>query len=214
MKNNVEIPESLKNYTKTALYLREAYRSGILSDTAKALTTSGAQVKIDSKRLTATIGTLANRGVIDLKPLFRNSPKAKQKKNGGWYLIIPMSISSRDLQKTSGRKTYDAIREAFSSLGPNEEATLNFDGLFSRSYTPDTLSPLVPPAPSGSLTAIKSDSGKRTSYIAYRTVSDKSSPQSWVINRKNVNDNNTSQRLEHEVGVLIRKRMREYRSNK
>lgn len=214
MKNNVEIPESLKNYTKTALYLREAYRSGILSDTAKALTASGAQVKIDSKRLTATIGTLANRGVIDLKPLFRNSPKAKQKKNGGWYLIIPMSISSRDLQKTSGRKTYDAIREAFSSLGPNEEATLNFDGLFSRSYPPDTLSPLVPSAPSGNLTAVKSDSGKRTSYIAYRTVSDKSSPQSWVINRKNVNDNNTSQRLEHEVGVLIRKRMREYRSNK
>lgn len=214
MKTKITIPGSIKNYTKTASYAALAFRTNVMSDTIKALSESGAEVKTsDSKRITATIGKLSNKGIIDLKPFFMNSPKAHQKKNGGWYLVIPINMSSRNIQKTSGRKTYDAIRQAFSDLGPNQTGTLSFNGLLSRVDSSLTLPSLVSPKPFGSLTATKSASGTRTSYIAFRTVSDKSAPQSWVINKKNVNQNDSSATLQREVGTLIRQRIRKAQEN-
>lgn len=212
MKVNVKIPKSIQNYTQTADYLTQAFRTGIIKDTAQGLSQAGGDVRIQSGRITATIGKLSDRGVIDLKPFFRNSSKVKRKKNGGWYMVIPIGISSRNLQATSGRKTYDKIREVFSSLGPNETATANFEDLFSHSSTmlqTMTLPSLIPASPTGNLTATKSQSGTRTSYVAYRTVSDRSAPQSWVINRKNINEANSSLTLQHEVGVLIRQRIKQ-----
>ena len=111
MKVNVKIPKSIQNYTQTADYLTQAFRTGIIKDTAQGLSQAGGDVRIQSGRITATIGKLSDRGVIDLKPFFRNSSKVKRKKNGGWYMVIPIGISSRNLQATSGRKTYDKIRE-------------------------------------------------------------------------------------------------------
>lgn len=212
MKVKVNLPESVKNYSKTVDYINQAFRTGIMKDTATTLSKAGADVKVQSNRISATIGKLSDRGVIDLKPFFRNSSKVKHKKDGGWYMIIPIGISSRNLQQVGGRKTYDKIRDVFSSLGPNETATANFEGLFSRSYSSlskMTLPSLIPASPTGNLTATKSQSGTRTSYVAFRTVSDKSAPQSWVINRKNINQSNSSLTLQREVGVLIRQRIKQ-----
>lgn len=213
MKVKVNLPDSIKNYTKTTKYITNAFTTGIINDSANALSKAGATVHIsNSNRMTATIGKLSNRGVVDLKPLFMNSTKAKRKKNGGWYLVIPISLSSRKLISSSGRKTYDNIRKSFSELSPSSTATLNVEGLFSRDYSSlqnMTLPSLVPPAPSGNITATKSATGKRTTYVAFRTVSDKSSPQSWVINRKNVSQNNSSMTLQKDVASLIRQRIRQ-----
>ena len=174
MKVKVNLPESVKNYSKTVDYINQAFRTGIMKDTATTLSKAGADVKVQSNRISATIGKLSDRGVIDLKPFFRNSSKVKHKKDGGWYMIIPIGISSRNLQQVGGRKTYDKIRDVFSSLGPNETATDNFEDLFSRSYSSlsnMTLPSLIPASPTGNLTATKSQSGTRTSYVVFRTVS-------------------------------------------
>ena len=212
MSANIKIPDSLENYARTADYLSKAYTSNVMYETAQTLSRAGAEVHINSGRMDATIGKLTNRGVIDLKPFFMHSAKVKKKKNGGWYLVVPISIKTRNLITTSGRKTYDDIRSAFSDLTPGTSSTVNVESLFSKSYSSLqglTLPSLVPARPTGNITATKNSSGTRNSYVAYRTVSDKSSPQSWVINRKNVNMSNSSNRLQSDVASLIRQRIRQ-----
>lgn len=204
----VNIPESIKNSAKTTYYLKQAFLAKEINSTAKTLSKSGANVKVNSGRMEATIGKLTNRGVIDMKPFFMRSSKVKRKKNGGWYLVIPIKMSSRNIIKTSGRAVYDRVVKSFSDLEPGNMSTLDIKGLLNKQTSVNTISSLQPGKPTENITATKGSSG-RNSYVAFRTVSDKSSPTSWVLGRENVNNYNTSKSLEHEVGVLIRKRIRQ-----
>lgn len=207
IKVKVNLPKSIVNPTQTSHYISQAFVAKSMKDNAVALSKSGATVRITSNRMEATLGKLTKRGVIDLKPFFMRSSKVKRKKNGGWYLVIPISMSSRSIIKTSGRATYDRIVQNFKDLAPGSQATMNISGLLQRNK-PDTLPTLLPPKNSNSITATKKPNG-RNSYVMFRTASDKSAPTSWVINRGNVNKDNTSKTLEHEIGVLIRKRIQQ-----
>lgn len=214
MKVKITIPDDLKHYAKTSDYVSKAFLGSIISDSSKALAHAGATVSISgNKRMDATIGKLTNRGVIDLKPFFMRSPHAKHKKDGGWYMVIPISVKVKNLVSSSGSKTYEDIRKAFANLGPGESATMSFENLFQKGYnnlSNLTLPSLVPPSrPYTSITATKNRTGSRNAYTAFRTVSDKSSPQSWVIGRKNVNIDNTSSTLQNEVINLIHNRIRQ-----
>lgn len=213
MKVKVNIPSNIKNYAKTSDYISKAFLGSVIKDSGKALSNAGANVSISgTKRMDATIGKLTNRGVIDLKPFFMRSPHAKKKKDGGWYMVIPISVKSKKIVSSSGNKVYQDIKRGFQSLGNEESSTLSFDGLFKKDYdslADLTLPSLIPASPSGNITATKSSKGNRNSYVAFRTVSDKSSPQSWVIGRKNVNTSNSSQTLQSDVVNLIRNRIRQ-----
>ena len=208
VKVRVNIPESIKNSSRTTYYIKQAFLAKEINSTAKTLSNSGATVKVNSGRMEATIGKLTNRGVIDMKPFFMRSSKVKRKKDGGWYLVIPIKMSSKNIIKTSGRAVYDRVVNSFRDLEPGTSSTLNINGLLSKQTPVDTISVLQPAKATGNITATKGSSG-RNSYVAFRTVSDKSSPTSWVLGRKNINDTNTSKSLEHEVGVLVRKRIRQ-----
>ncbi len=208
VKVKVNIPDSLKNASKTSYYIKQAFLAKSINDNARVLSKAGGTVRVNSNRMEVTIGRLSKLGVIDMKPFFMRSSKVKRKKNGGWYLVIPINMSSRGIIKNSGRGVYDRVVKTFSDLEPATSATVNIDGLLKRQYPYDTVNSLQPPAPSGNLTATKKPNG-RNSYVAFRTVSDKSSPTSWVLNRNNVNKDNTSPNFEHEIGILIRKRIKQ-----
>ena len=208
VKVKVNIPDSLRNASKTSYYIRQAFLAKSINDSAKVMSKAGGSVKVNSNRMEVTIGRLSKLGVIDMKPFFMRSSKVKRKKNGGWYLVIPINMSSRGIIQNSGRGVYDRVVKTFSDLAPTTSATVNIDGLLKRQYPYDTINLLQPSAPSGNITATKKPNG-RNSYVAFRTVSDKSSPTSWVLNRNNVNKDNTSPNFEHEIGVLIRKRIKQ-----
>lgn len=208
VKVKVNIPDSIKNASKTSYYVKQAFLAKSINDNAKVLSKAGGTVNVNSNRMEVTIGRLSKLGVIDMKPFFMRSSKVKRKKNGGWYLVIPINMSSRGIIKNSGRGVYDRVVKTFSELEPGTSATVNIDGLLKRQYPYETINSLQPQAPSGNLTATKKPNG-RNSYVAFRTVSDKSAPTSWVLNRNNVNNDNTSPNFEHEIGVLIRKRIKQ-----
>lgn len=208
VKVKVNLPDSLKNAAKTSYYVKQAFLAKSINDNAKVLSKAGANIKVNSNRMEVTIGRLTKLGVVDMKPFFMRSSKVKRKKNGGWYLVIPISMSSRGIIKNSGRAVYNRIVKSFSDISPNSSATLSIDGLLKRQYPVDTIDSLQPDIPTNNLTATKKPNGRNT-YVAFRTVSDKSSPTSWVLNRNNVNKDNTSANLEHEIGVLIRKRIKQ-----
>ena len=76
----------------------------------------------------------------------------------------------------------------------------------------NTLSPLSYTPKSNNVTQVgyKTKSGKvRNNYIMFRTVSSKSEPSSWILNRNNLNEDNTSKRLQDDINALINNRMRQ-----
>lgn len=210
MKLNVDMPDSIKNYKATSKYLSEAYSTKVVEDAAQAVANAGGKVnRVTSKRMEATIKTMTNRGLIDLKPFFKQSSHVKYTKDGNWYMVVPIALKRRTLRRQYGNdNTYNRIKDAFSSLSPSTSATLNIQDVFSGN-TPNTLPSLVPPQRSNNVTAFKSQTGKRTSYFAFRTVSSKSAPQSWVLNRENLNEDNTSESLQNGIRVLIEKRIKQ-----
>lgn len=215
MAKNLEITGTLKKILDTSPsmfheYAENAYGGTLLADIAKQIAQDENVeiISVNSHRMTYAIKRLANRGVIDLKPFFKRSRSAKKMKNGGWFLIVPIQQTTRKMIKTLGRKTYDNIRDAF---GDSLTQTVSVEGLFDiKNARQNTIAPLDyrPTSTNVSRNATRQSNGKVVgSYIMFRTVSSKSAPSSWVLNKNNVNDDNTSQRLKNDIQALINKRV-------
>lgn len=209
-----KMPTFLKDPSKASKYVEQAYRGALMQTAQEAVQSQGGVIKtVNSDRMTATIKQLARAGVIDLKPFFKNSPKAKKKKDGGWYMVIPIAMKRREMQKQFGSHgEYNAMKSTFSSLAPGATATINVQEVLNgiQSKQASSLSLIkAPQAQSGNITATKSKSGKRTSYVAFRTVSDRSAPNSWVINKQNVTKDNTSKTFQANIERLMNQRMKQ-----
>lgn len=209
-----KMPNFLKNPKQASKYMEQAYQ-GVLMETAKsAVTAQGGIIKsANSGRMDATIKQLARNGVIDLKPFFKASPKAKRKKDGGWYLVVPIAMQRRKMQSEFGSgKAYQAMKSTFSDLAPGVTQTINvgevLNGIRAQQATSQSLISSAQ-ATSGNVTATKSQSGKRTSYVAFRAVSDRSAPNSWVTGKSNVSTDNTSKTFEANIKRLMNQRIRQ-----
>lgn len=215
MVKNLTITGSLQNILATNPsrfheYAENAYGGTILADLAKQIAQDEnvEVLSVNSHRMTYAIKRLAKRGVIDLKPFFKNSKHARKTKGGGWFLVVPIQQSTRKIVQRLGRKTYDNIRDAF---GDSLVQSVSVEGLFDiKNARQNTLQGLDyrPTSTTVSRNSTRQSNGKVTgSYIMFRTVSSKSAPSSWVLNKNNVNEDNTSQRLQNDVQALINKRM-------
>ena len=229
MANRVTLPKFLSDPAKMSKYVSEAYGSALLGSTAKDLKEAGFDVKqINSKSMEVTIRHMAKKGIFDMKPFFKRSPKAMRKKDGtGWYMVVPIKLQRRGMRNNfdGGDRTYMAMKERFDKLemGSFERKTIPIDeilngvsggGSLTQFGQSDISSALNYTPQSDNVTGINSKSGKRTSYFAFRTVSSKSKPQSWVMGRRNndrVNSTNISKALDDGIRVLMNKRMKQMR---
>lgn len=221
------LPKILQDPKASAKYIGEAYGSALLGSTSSSLKKAGFNVRqINSNRMEVTIRQMAKKGIYDMKPFFKESPKAKRKKDGtGWYLVVPIRLQRRKMRGVfdSSDRTYNAMKERFDEidLEPLESKTLNISELLNGVSSgrglqdlgkSDISSSLDYSPKSGNVTASKSKSGARTTYTAYRTVSSKSMPQSWVMGRRNndqVNSDNISKALNDGIRTLMNKRMKQ-----
>lgn len=208
------MPNFMKNPKQASRYAEQAFRGTLMQTAQSAVVASGGTVKeVNSNRMTATIKQLSRAGVIDLKPFFKASSKAKKKKNGGWYMVIPISMQRRTMQSEFGSgKAYNEMKSSFSDLAPGATQTLNIAEVLNGVRSNQSLSQSLikaPTASSGNITATKSQTGKRTSYVAFRTVSDRSTPNSWVVGKKNVSEDNTSKTFQDNIKRLMNQRIRQ-----
>lgn len=203
------LQQALNNPDSFTDYANEAFSAKTFSQVQALVEAAGGEITSrNSNRMTYAIKRLKNRGVIDMKPFFKASSKAKRKKDGGWYLTIPIAMSSKDIEQNYGRKYYDDIRnKLMSSNSATVSSPLFKDGLSGSS------SPLAYQRKSGNITATKQTTMKngktRNSYTMFRTVSDKSSPTSWIIGRENAQEEDMSERLNTDVFALMNKRNKE-----
>lgn len=208
----VEITGALKNILgnpdKFASYAQEAFSAQTFDQVSELIEAAGGTVSSrNSKRMTYTMKRLSNKGVIDLKPFFKASSKAKKKQNGGWYMVIPIRKKTRTIQKEFGRKEYDRIRGEVLSSGSK---TVKIGDLSNLSGS--TGSAIKYNRKSNNITATprKDKNGKVTNtWTMFRTVSDKSSPTSWVLGKDNIKEDDISDRLSADIKALINKRTKE-----
>jgi hypothetical protein len=152
------------------------------------------------KSITLTEKRMEGLGVIDLKPFFAKSPNAVRKPDGGWYMRVPIRRTKRSMSSRM-YKQLNAVNTA-----PGESRTVISDYLYDRrsessadllNYTPR----------SNNITKITGANGK-SSYVSFRTVSDKSPASSWILNRDRVNEEDTSKTFIKNVDRLMKWKMK------
>lgn len=152
------------------------------------------------KYLELTEKRLNKLGVIDLKPYFAQSPKRTLKEGGGWYLRIPMQRKTRDMS----RRMYDQLRAI--DIAPDERRTVVSDYLYDRRR--ESSASMLNYEPKSHNIEKKVIGRNRHAYTAFRTVSDKSPANSWIINRDKVNEDDTSKTFIRNVNRLMKWKMR------
>lgn len=148
------------------------------------------------KYLKLTEERLQKLEVIDLKPYFAKSSKRKTKKDGGWYLTVPIRRKARGMS----RRMYEQLRAV--DIGDSTKQTVVSDYLYDRRRQSDA-SLLNYTPKSNNINKIKVGRN-RHDYVAFRTVSDKSPASSWIINRDKVNKDDTSKTFVANVNRLMK----------
>ena len=157
-------------------------------------------VKRMPKYLEVTQKRMDKLGVIDLKPFFAGSSHKIMKKGGGWYLRVPIPRKKKNMS----RRMYNQLRTM--NINPSQEQTVISDYLYDRRRESDATMLNYEPK---SNTINKKKTGKRKhTYVAYRTVSDKSPASSWIVNRDKVNEKDTSKTFIKNVDKLMKWKMK------
>lgn len=189
----------------------------IMDDTIQAgaemASEEGADVKVMPNYLVITQKRMESHGVIDLKPYFARSmnrqyTKGKKGENPYWFMVIPIKRTRRSFTT----QNYEKLREMTTDLEAGEEKTVELKGLMDRvqNMSPVSGNHINPRKQSKNITAVARQwgSGTRNTYYAYRTVSEKSPANSWIINRKNVNEDDMSQTLIQNIDRLFKWRLK------
>jgi len=131
--------------------------------------------------------------VIDLKEQFKRSPKRKRSKDGGWYLVVPIRLyTSRSRHRESSgmsSRLYKDLNSRAMEEGQNSRNIVS-DYLYdNRKGNTSATKELQYTPRSNNITKMKNNSmtGRGNKYVAFRTVSDKSHPSSWIVNRQKSN---------------------------
>lgn len=184
--------------------------------------TPNLSVRVDGDQLNLTWKLMQNynqskgNSFIDMKEYFARSPKAKPTKTGGWYLIVPIGVKARDARANTPRSLWNQISHMdFGETGSlSDEAGNNYLVKLGASQS-GVMSPLQYQWKSANLTRLApaNGSGSRGHYVAFRTVSDKSDPNSWLVGRQTFND--TTEELTDDMKASIKQvlmsKVRNYR---
>ena len=127
-------------------------------------------------------------GFYDLKTAFARSPKAKTSKSGGWYLVIPIKNKAKQLRSAYGSNLWNTISHTEFGTTSGQDANIaRFQKILMNSDMSN--SPLAYQWKSANVTRVQmGNSATRGQYINFRTVSDKSNPNSFLVSRSSMEE--------------------------
>lgn len=195
-------PKIFKEPSKVGRKAIKAMTTEILDELQEtAIRQDNVAVKRMPNYLVITEKKLEEKGVIDLKKAFSHSTKKKSSKAGGWYLTIPIRLKTSNMSK----KTYRDLR-GLDVKAPGQKTVLS-EYLYELNKKEITHPALQPKPPSKNVTKVRKKGSKNASYFIFRTVSNKSPANSWMLNRDKVNSNNFSNTNLKNVTSLMRWKM-------
>lgn len=149
---------------------------------------------------------------VDLKEYFKNSSKVKYKKNGGWYLIIPIQQKASTLKSNAPRSLWNQISSMdYGETGELSDGETNFLEQGLSNQQDNVVNPLSYSWKSSNVTRVAPKSGgKYGHYISFRTVSDKSDPASWIMGRNAFTTDNTNEQQQADIKLYLMKAIKDY----
>lgn len=203
-------PKLFQNPTATGNKLKQTAENDLINYAVKSIQQLNRSVPMNQKLniqqampnyLVITERRAIKHGVVDLKPLFANSPNKKYSKKGGWYLIIP-------IRRKVSSMSHALYQEARSAIIPVDSNSVTFSAnhLFDNRPQASIASINYQPV-SDNLTKLRTGSN-RSNYIAFRTVSSSSPPSSWIVGRQNVNEQDMSQTLLKNLDRMMKWKLR------
>lgn len=199
-----------------ALEKRMAY------DTAKALAKASKETKEEEDRFSveqrrnkvvisrAKAESRPSEDIIDLKQSFKKSSKVKYAQDGGWYMVIPMrrytSRKPAEEQKSTDM-SHRLYKDLLASVPKRGYANLASDYLYDNRRGESQIQELNYRPKSKKITRLPHERFENQhTYVSFRTVSNKSHPASWIINREKIKEGNRSK----EIDRIIREVKRYY----
>ena len=190
-----ETPDLFKDPKKSMQNLGDNLSQDIINRAAQYASQFGV-TKTSPHYLQVTVKRMNKKGVIDLKPYFESSASAKHGKNG-WYLIVPIRRKVKGM--SSGMY---AQASAIDIPQGNISGTNWVDLLYENRSSTASISAANYTPKSNNLSRVRN--GKKSTYVAFRTVSAKSSPSSWILNRDRINDENFSRTMLKNMDRVFR----------
>ena len=201
--------------------ITESYTKGLANELKKtfgnlAVRNNGSSVSVAYRILNDANNE--NVGFYDLKQAFARSPKAKPTKDGGWYIRIPISNRATEYRQAFGRKLWDTISHTEFGTTSGQQANIaRFQKILMNSDMNN--SPLAYQWKSANVTRVQmGNSATRGQYINFRTVSDKSDPNSFLNSRSSMNKSiiegtdtiEDAQKVAKIVSSAVQKAIEEY----
>ncbi|QQV88484.1 hypothetical protein [Staphylococcus phage ZCSS1] len=194
-------PKMFKEPKKVGRRAISAIQGEILDNLQQtAMRVDDVYIKRMPNYLEITERKLEEKGVVDLKKAFATSSKKKRTKDGGWYLVVPIRLKTSKMS----RKTYQDLRKLETPSGQKTTLTDYLEGLEKNQVTHASM---VPNTPYKNTTKIKRKKDRSASYFMFRTVSNKSPANAWVLNRDKVNKDNFSNTTMKHVQSLMKWKM-------
>lgn len=184
-----EKPDLFNNPEGYMETLEENLSSDIINRASLQARQFGLKPKTSPHYLEVTVTRMNKKGVVDLKPYFQASKYAKKKKgSNGWYMVIPMR------QKTAGMSSAMYRQASAINIPTSTNSATGVVQLMSTKIsTSSSISSANYKPVSNNITRIRQ--GKKSTYYAFRTVSDKTNPAAWILNRSKINDDNFSKTM-------------------
>ena len=197
--------------------ITESYTKGLANELKKtfgnlAVRDNGSSVSVAYRILNDANNE--NVGFYDLKQAFARSSKAKPTKDGGWYIRIPISNRATEYRQAFGRKLWDTISHTeFGTTSSADENIARFQKILSNAGGVNS-SPIAYQWKSTSVTRERfGSSATRGQYISFRTVSDKSDPNSWVTSKSGmnakINQETENEQQAQEVAKVVQQAIRQ-----
>lgn len=195
-----KIPKFLANPSESSRKIAK----GLENDATNELHLQAQQIQMDMDDVKVT--RLNNRiqiekkmeenNIIDLKPYFARSSKKKDKKDGGWYLIVPIRVKTSQMSNRMYTKLNKVQKQ-----GKYTNTLIDYiEGTRQKTTVPS----LSPKQASKNITKVDKPTNQ-SHYVFFRTVSDTSPPNSWIINRGNTEG--MSARDRRDIESLMRWKM-------
>lgn len=193
MRYSSKRPDVFNHPSKHINNVTNAVENEVINQFRYAIDNSGEDVNVKQmpRYLEVTEKQKNKNGYVDLKQSFARSPKRKMKKNGGWYLIVPMRLKTSKMS----RSMYYQVNKIPTNRKFNN-ANLADILQNSNGYKNDI------PITQGSknnITRVKPKGKRNSTYVMFRTVSDKSPAGSWFSNGRDKKSKTFSENLRRLV---------------
>ena len=218
--------KALKDYLDTKYSkdnLAKKYANGLADQLKKtfgsdAINEKGSAVNIAYRIINGNGDNDINK-FYDLKPYFQRSSKAKMTKDGGWYLRVPVGGYHKveQMRQAYGRKMWDQISHIQFGQTSGQQANIDRFRRILANTGQDTA--FAYQWKSTNVTREQwGSSGKRGRNLTFRSVSNKSDPNSWLVGANHVYQQVANSGLSADQAKLvanviktaIRKNIQEY----